>query len=104
MTNNLNSIVEEIYQATDDISVFFYRNGQESKAYKELDSMLEKLILLFNHLSRDQSKSEVLEVANNIIYTLNDAMSSDDTIRICDLLCFDMRSFLSEISGPLHDI
>lgn len=80
----------------------FYTNGGEGAAFNELPNLFEGLSYLLEKLSFDLHFSEELNYMNSIVQTLQRAMECVDTVKICDLLYFELTPQLQLIGEKLQ--
>lgn len=94
MPVSMESLIEDILQRSDSITICFYKNGLEGEAYQELNKLLESVASLYEYLLQVTAYGEIINTLNAVISVLNSSLELDDTVKICDLLNFELRPLL----------
>lgn len=99
MPDSIESLLEEISLRSDSATIYFYKNGLEGQAYFELNQLLERITSLYEQILHSGGNREVLMGLQAFFPVLNSSIEQDDTVKICDLLNFELRPLLEKLGG-----
>lgn len=98
MPDNIENLVEEILQRCDTATICFYQNGLESKGFYELNKILAVISSLYESLLQSGDHGDIVGGLTGLFTILNSSIELEDSVKISDLLNFELRPLLLRLS------